>query len=153
MPYYLCYISSRSKWKIIIVLPLICLLWILLSFLPITLWKHNVTVAMPSLTIERCLIYQYHPYFSIQVHLRSAKRILKLCEINQGFYIKAGQFVASMRQVPKEYSSTLASLQDQVLITCYCAKTILYCVKTKNRGLLSLFNNIILKIIKLLCTI
>ncbi|KAJ9557815.1 hypothetical protein OSB04_012429 [Centaurea solstitialis] len=50
-----------------------------------------------------------------QVHLRSAKRILKLCEVNQGFYIKAGQFVASMRQVPKEYSSTLASLQDQAL--------------------------------------
>ncbi|CAI9298951.1 unnamed protein product [Lactuca saligna] len=50
-----------------------------------------------------------------EVHLRSAKRILKLCEINQGFYIKAGQFVASMRQVPKEYSSTLASLQDQAV--------------------------------------
>ncbi|KAK9069409.1 hypothetical protein SSX86_011312 [Deinandra increscens subsp. villosa] len=49
-----------------------------------------------------------------EVHLRSAKRILKLCEMNQGFYIKAGQFVSSMRQVPKEYSSTLASLQDQV---------------------------------------
>ncbi|GJS67234.1 uncharacterized AarF domain-containing protein kinase 1 isoform X1 [Tanacetum coccineum] len=50
-----------------------------------------------------------------EVHLRSAKRILKLCQINQGFYIKAGQFVASMRQVPKEYSSTLVSLQDQAV--------------------------------------
>ncbi|KAK1432452.1 hypothetical protein QVD17_09349 [Tagetes erecta] len=50
-----------------------------------------------------------------EVHLRSAKRILKLCEMNQGFYIKAGQFVASMRQVPKEYSATLTSLQDQVV--------------------------------------
>ncbi|KAJ0753671.1 putative ABC-type Cd(2+) transporter, protein kinase Group-Pl-3 family [Helianthus annuus] len=50
-----------------------------------------------------------------EVHLRSAKRILKLCEVNQGFYIKAGQFVASVRQVPKEYSSTLASLQDQAV--------------------------------------
>ncbi|KAL8231809.1 hypothetical protein R6Q57_001587 [Mikania cordata] len=50
-----------------------------------------------------------------EVHLRSAKRILKLCEMNQGFYIKAGQFVASVRQVPKEYSSTLASLQDQAI--------------------------------------
>ncbi|KAL8251526.1 hypothetical protein R6Q59_035219 [Mikania micrantha] len=50
-----------------------------------------------------------------EVHLRSAKRILKLCEMNQGFYIKAGQFVASVRQVPKEYSSTLASLQDQLI--------------------------------------
>ncbi|KVH92149.1 Protein kinase-like domain-containing protein [Cynara cardunculus var. scolymus] len=57
---------------------------------------------------------QYRTILS-QVHLRSAKRILKLCEINQGFYIKAGQFVASMRQVPKEYSSTLASLQDQAV--------------------------------------
>ncbi|KAI3725718.1 hypothetical protein L1987_65510 [Smallanthus sonchifolius] len=50
-----------------------------------------------------------------EVHLRSAKRILKLCEMNQGFYIKAGQFVASVRQVPTEYSSTLASLQDQAV--------------------------------------
>ncbi|XP_071711874.1 uncharacterized protein [Rutidosis leptorrhynchoides] len=50
-----------------------------------------------------------------EVYLRSAKRILKLCEKNQGFYIKAGQFIASMRQVPKEYSSTLASLQDQAV--------------------------------------
>ncbi|KAL5995453.1 hypothetical protein ACLOJK_025515 [Asimina triloba] len=49
-----------------------------------------------------------------EVHLRSAKRILKLCEANKGFYVKAGQFVASLRPVPKEYSSTLASLQDQV---------------------------------------
>ncbi|XP_076955596.1 uncharacterized protein LOC143630486 [Bidens hawaiensis] len=47
--------------------------------------------------------------------MRSAMRILKLCEMNQGFYIKAAQFVASVRQVPKEYSSTLASLQDQAL--------------------------------------
>ncbi|KAL4572606.1 hypothetical protein LXL04_019386 [Taraxacum kok-saghyz] len=57
---------------------------------------------------------QYRTILS-EVHLRSAKRILNLCEINQGFYIKAGQFVASMRQVPKEYSSTLASLQDQAV--------------------------------------
>ncbi|TXG49189.1 hypothetical protein EZV62_025064 [Acer yangbiense] len=50
-----------------------------------------------------------------EVHLRSASRILKLCETNKGFYIKAGQFVAAMRQVPEEYSSTLSSLQDQVI--------------------------------------
>ncbi|GER47051.1 protein kinase superfamily protein [Striga asiatica] len=31
------------------------------------------------------------------------------------FYIKAGQFVAAMRQVPREYSSTLSSLQDQAV--------------------------------------
>ncbi|XP_059451679.1 uncharacterized protein LOC132182448 isoform X4 [Corylus avellana] len=50
-----------------------------------------------------------------EVHLRSAKRMLKLCEANKGFYVKAGQFVAAMRQVPKEYSSTLSSLQDQAV--------------------------------------
>ncbi|KAH7571593.1 hypothetical protein JRO89_XS04G0093700 [Xanthoceras sorbifolium] len=50
-----------------------------------------------------------------EVHLRSASRILRLCETNKGFYIKAGQFVAAMQQVPKEYSSTLSSLQDQVI--------------------------------------
>ncbi|KAK9106481.1 hypothetical protein Syun_022492 [Stephania yunnanensis] len=48
-----------------------------------------------------------------EVHHRSAKRILKLCEGNKGFYVKAGQFVAAVRQVPKEYSSTLSSLQDK----------------------------------------
>ncbi|KAF6163951.1 hypothetical protein GIB67_023659 [Kingdonia uniflora] len=50
-----------------------------------------------------------------EVHQRSAKRILRLCETNKGFYVKAGQFVAAMRQVPKEYSSTLSSLQDKAV--------------------------------------
>ncbi|KAL6223603.1 hypothetical protein ACLB2K_006986 [Fragaria x ananassa] len=50
-----------------------------------------------------------------EVHSRSAWRILKLCEANKGFYVKAGQFVAALRQVPKEYSSTLSSLQDQAV--------------------------------------
>ncbi|XP_020586030.1 uncharacterized aarF domain-containing protein kinase 1 isoform X2 [Phalaenopsis equestris] len=49
-----------------------------------------------------------------EVHLRAAKRLLKLCEANGGFYVKAGQFVSSLRHVPKEYSSTLSSLLDQV---------------------------------------
>ncbi|RYQ99572.1 hypothetical protein Ahy_B07g087517 isoform C [Arachis hypogaea] len=49
-----------------------------------------------------------------EVHLRSAKRFLKLCEVNKGFYVKAGQFVAAQRVLPKEYSSTLSALQDQV---------------------------------------
>ncbi|XP_038978886.1 probable serine/threonine-protein kinase abkD isoform X2 [Phoenix dactylifera] len=49
-----------------------------------------------------------------EVHLRSARRLLRLCEANKGFYVKAGQFVSSLRQVPKEYSSALSSLQDQV---------------------------------------
>ncbi|KQJ88242.1 uncharacterized aarF domain-containing protein kinase 1 isoform X2 [Brachypodium distachyon] len=48
-----------------------------------------------------------------RVHLRSAKKLLKLCEANRGFYVKAGQFVSSLRQVPKEYTSTLSCLQDQ----------------------------------------
>ncbi|KAF3444237.1 hypothetical protein FNV43_RR13927 [Rhamnella rubrinervis] len=49
-----------------------------------------------------------------EVHSRSAKRILKLCETNKGFYVKAGQFVATMRRAPEEYTSVLCSLQDQV---------------------------------------
>ncbi|CAJ1970890.1 unnamed protein product [Sphenostylis stenocarpa] len=49
-----------------------------------------------------------------QVHLRSAKRFLKLCEVNKGFYVKAGQFVAAQKVLPREYSSTLSSLQDRV---------------------------------------
>ncbi|KAL6959676.1 hypothetical protein U1Q18_039828 [Sarracenia purpurea var. burkii] len=50
-----------------------------------------------------------------EVHLRSAKIILQLCDANKGFYTKAGQFVAALPQVPKEYSSTLSSLQDQAV--------------------------------------
>ncbi|XP_051181108.1 uncharacterized protein [Lolium perenne] len=50
-----------------------------------------------------------------EVHLRSAKKLLKLCEVNRGFYVKAGQFVSSLRQVPKEYVSTLSCLQDQAI--------------------------------------
>ncbi|GAB4827358.1 hypothetical protein Ancab_034245 [Ancistrocladus abbreviatus] len=50
-----------------------------------------------------------------EVHLRSAKRILKLCDANKGLYVKAGQFAAALRQVPKEYSSTLSSLQDKAV--------------------------------------
>ncbi|XP_022143333.1 uncharacterized aarF domain-containing protein kinase 1 isoform X2 [Momordica charantia] len=52
---------------------------------------------------------------SSEVHLRSAKRLLKLCQVNKGFYVKAGQFAASLRQAPNEYSSTLSSLQDQAV--------------------------------------
>ncbi|KAL6959678.1 hypothetical protein U1Q18_039830 [Sarracenia purpurea var. burkii] len=50
-----------------------------------------------------------------EVHLRSAKIILQLCEANKGFYANAGRFVAALPQVPKEYSSTLSSLQDQAV--------------------------------------
>ncbi|CAK9317890.1 unnamed protein product [Citrullus colocynthis] len=50
-----------------------------------------------------------------EVHLRSAKRLLKLCQLNKGFYVKAGQFAASLRQTPNEYSSILSSLQDQAI--------------------------------------
>ncbi|KAH9316547.1 hypothetical protein KI387_025174, partial [Taxus chinensis] len=61
--------------------------------------------------------YKSEEYYQVrsQVHLRAAKRILKLCESNKGFYLKAGQFVASMQHVPKEYTSTLSTLQDQAV--------------------------------------
>lgn len=51
------------------------------------------------------------------MHLRSAKRFLKLCEANKGFYVKAGQFVAAQKVLPAEYSSTLSSLQDRVYLS------------------------------------
>ncbi|KAH0681877.1 hypothetical protein KY289_019629 [Solanum tuberosum] len=38
-----------------------------------------------------------------------------MCEANKGIYIKAGQFVAAINQVPKEYSTTLSSLQDHAI--------------------------------------
>ncbi|XP_078444671.1 uncharacterized protein LOC144713832 isoform X2 [Wolffia australiana] len=54
-----------------------------------------------------------------EIHLRSAQRLLKLCEKNKGFYVKAGQFVSSLRQVPKEYSSTLSKLQDKAIPSAF----------------------------------
>lgn len=55
--------------------------------------------------------------------------LLRLCEVNRGFYVKAGQFVSSLRQVPKEYISTLSCLQDQVSCNFYipyCWCTVIY---------------------------
>ncbi|XP_035550644.1 aarF domain-containing protein kinase 1-like isoform X4 [Juglans regia] len=65
--------------------------------------------------------YEYLQKLS-EVHSRSAKRIQNLCEANKGFYVKAGQFVVSLRQVPKEYSSTLSSLQDQPIAAASIAQ-------------------------------
>ncbi|KAL2622699.1 hypothetical protein R1flu_002904 [Riccia fluitans] len=48
-----------------------------------------------------------------EVHTRAAQRILKLCEANRGFYIKAGQFLGSLKNIPKEYVTVLSVLQDQ----------------------------------------
>ncbi|KAK2998584.1 hypothetical protein RJ639_024153 [Escallonia herrerae] len=62
-------------------------------------------------------VFRYfgQPAIYTVVHLRSAHRILRLCEANRGFYVKAGQFVAALRQVPSEYSSALKPLQDQAV--------------------------------------
>lgn len=62
---------------------------------------------------------EFDALWPFKIHLRSARRILRLCDDNKGFYVKAGQFVAAMRQVPREYSSTLSSLQDQVLFVSF----------------------------------
>ncbi|KAL1833527.1 hypothetical protein ACET3Z_003178 [Daucus carota] len=50
-----------------------------------------------------------------EVHLRSAKRVRNLCEANKGFYVKAAQFAAAMRKIPKEYSLALSPLQDKAV--------------------------------------
>jgi predicted unusual protein kinase regulating ubiquinone biosynthesis (AarF/ABC1/UbiB family) len=74
-----------------------------------------------------CSVPKWLNYMAfLQVHLRSAKKLLKLCEANGGFYVKAGQFVSSLRQVPKEYTSTLSCLQDKVCASAYIMCLILY---------------------------
>lgn len=78
-----------------------------------------------------------------QVHLRSAKKLLKLCEANGGFYVKAGQFVSSLRQVPKEYTSTLSCLQDKVCASMHILYLILF-------FLFSIFIFMVLVVLKLL---
>ncbi|CAG8529987.1 4566_t:CDS:2 [Ambispora gerdemannii] len=48
------------------------------------------------------------------VHLRSAYRLLRLCKLNTGVYIKAGQHLASLTYVvPKQYTDVLSVLQDR----------------------------------------
>lgn len=52
------------------------------------------------------------------VHQRSADRLLETCLKNGGLYIKVGQGFAAINHIlPKEYTSTLAKLQDKCLPT------------------------------------
>eukprot|EP00742_Colponemidia_sp_Colp-10_P004104 GILJ01004379.1.p1 GENE.GILJ01004379.1~~GILJ01004379.1.p1 ORF type:complete len:514 (-),score=83.95 GILJ01004379.1:259-1800(-) len=48
-----------------------------------------------------------------ELHLRSAKRLLALCQTNGGIFNKAGQQAASYYSIPKEYTETLSVLQDK----------------------------------------
>ncbi|CAG8730275.1 38999_t:CDS:2, partial [Gigaspora margarita] len=48
------------------------------------------------------------------VHLRVAKRLLRLCRLHTGIYVKGAQHLASLTFiVPKEYIETLSVLQDR----------------------------------------
>ncbi|WVY91255.1 hypothetical protein V8G54_036769 [Vigna mungo] len=49
-----------------------------------------------------------------QVHLRSAKRFLKLCEANKGFYVKAGQFVAAQKVAPVPFKIVREVLKNSL---------------------------------------
>lgn len=76
------------------------------------------TFAANSLDYKYSLLWYDHKseeYYEVRssVHFRAASRILKLCEANKGFYIKAGQFMASLQHMPKEYVTILSALQDQ----------------------------------------
>lgn len=49
-----------------------------------------------------------------QVHFRSAKRLLDMCNVNGGVFIKVGQHVGALNYlVPSEYVSTLQVLHNQ----------------------------------------
>jgi aarF domain-containing kinase len=48
------------------------------------------------------------------VHKRAASRLLHVCQLHGGIYVKFGQYLASMNHVlPKEYTDTLKVLQDR----------------------------------------
>eukprot|EP01103_Thecamoeba_quadrilineata_P015436 TRINITY_DN4884_c0_g1_i2.p1 TRINITY_DN4884_c0_g1~~TRINITY_DN4884_c0_g1_i2.p1 ORF type:complete len:531 (+),score=72.52 TRINITY_DN4884_c0_g1_i2:14-1606(+) len=49
-----------------------------------------------------------------RVNERASKRILWLCQTNKGVYIKAGQFLASIHGIPKEFGETLSVVQDKI---------------------------------------
>ncbi|CAG8433148.1 9549_t:CDS:10 [Diversispora eburnea] len=60
--------------------------------------------------------YKSEEYIAAQkvVHLRVAKRLLSLCRLHTGIYIKGAQHLASLTFiVPREYTETLSILQDR----------------------------------------
>ena len=57
-----------------------------------------------------CVIYGC----CLQVHQRSAERLLKLCCLNGGVFIKVGQHIGSLDYLlPKEYVNTMKVLHDK----------------------------------------
>jgi aarF domain-containing kinase len=48
------------------------------------------------------------------VHGRSASRMLHVCQVNGGVYIKAGQFISAQTHLPEVYRKVLSVLQDRV---------------------------------------
>jgi aarF domain-containing kinase len=46
-------------------------------------------------------------------HTRSAQRMLEALKKNSGIYVKLGQHVAAVQLLPKEWTGTMAPLQDQ----------------------------------------
>ena len=51
---------------------------------------------------------------SLQVHLRSARRLCELCCANRGTFIKVGQHLGALDYLlPQEYTSTLKVLHSQ----------------------------------------
>lgn len=51
---------------------------------------------------------------SLQVHLRSAERLRKLCCVNRGTFIKVGQHLGALDYLlPEEYTRTLKVLHNQ----------------------------------------
>jgi aarF domain-containing kinase len=55
-----------------------------------------------------------------RVHLRCAQRLLQLCQLNRGVYIKIGQHLANLDYLlPPEYITTLSALYDNNPISSY----------------------------------
>ena len=54
------------------------------------------------------------PWGTAEAHQRAADRLLRVCLLHGGLYVKLGQFVASMNHVlPPQYPETLARCQDR----------------------------------------
>jgi aarF domain-containing kinase len=66
--------------------------------------------------------YDSDEYMSARkvVHARSAQRLLSLCKLHGGIYIKAGQHMASLSFIiPTEFTDTLSVLQDRAPFHAY----------------------------------
>lgn len=81
-------------------------------------------------------LFQTDPeeYFRMrsELHLRSANRLLRLCQDNGGCFIKVGQHIAALDYLlPEEYVQTMKPLRANAPEMCLRLNKIITCIRKK----------------------